>query len=254
MLALNEYLYLLKNLKGIVIPAENYLDEALIRWLSRRFRYRMIGVAQIAEDQFPETIDKSRLDKPPFHHLNFPFPSQAHWLAKLSLDPESNKFLKAVFLSSAYLSPLITTHPSNPEEDFFTSLEVYRGTSGIAPSDRDLRFNIRLGEYAMTDFAGSLLLESLEQLRCGAFNNKKGWQQYLNRRRKIAEEDVRKRYWRLWEKSVDENPTIIISYLDPLRFPSKDGHLKQILNDSTSSITEQINLLMCLVVNIQLKC
>lgn len=166
------YLQLVKNLRGIIFFSENVSPNAELEWLKRKFKYRELG--------FSETLKLGiswRKLKP---------------LTKIVNDPALDSLLQA----SRYVCPLLILK----EE----SLSAYGGaiTACIRTkqqlSDRDLKFNIRLVNYSITDF----YLDAINLALKGD----------LDGRCKLVNRDV-KRFWRIKHES-DGKPLIV--YIDPL--------------------------------------
>lgn len=167
-----KHLYLVKNLRGIIYFSEDADAEQEINWLKRKFRYRELGIS--------ETLGISSTWK------------------KLLILPNivENRELDSIFQASRFLCPLIVLKEKSLERLEKTVIARLRTRDRL--SDKDLKFNIRLLNYAITDF----YLKSIELARASDMEGRK----------KLAEKDL-KRFWRI---KADEEGKTLIAYLDPL--------------------------------------
>lgn len=171
----SEYLYLVKNLRGIIYFSNKSKAEKEIEWLKRKFRYRKLGIAKSLKEKSKLKLwDKLEI-------LSLPFEVNL----KLNLEIES------MLLASSFLSPLLIL-----KEETLTKLSNFL-ILGLKTKevldDRELKRNIRLANYSITDF----YLKAIKADR--------------KEKVKIAREDL-KRFWRI--KESKEGKSIIV-YLDP---------------------------------------
>ncbi|MBC7131067.1 hypothetical protein H5T51_07625 [Candidatus Bathyarchaeota archaeon] len=166
------YLYLVKNLKGIVYFSGERSPESELDWLKRHFRYRALGIS--------ETLGLT-----------------VKW-KNLIILPKivENPVLDSLFQASRLLCPLLILKEGSLKD--FGSAVVATLRTKQHLSDKDLKFNIRLMNYAITDF----YLKTIDLALKGD----------LDGRKQIAEKDL-KRFWRI-KPDADGNP--IIAYLDPI--------------------------------------
>ncbi len=167
-----QYLYLVKNLRGIVYFSQGLDVNKELDWLKRKFRYRDLGISETLklEKKWKKLIE----------------------LPQIVEDPA----LDSLFQASRFLCGLIVLKEKSLD-DFRKGIIVKLKTNEKL-SDKDLKFNLRLLDYAITDFY-------LESIELGKKSNLEG-------RRKLAEEDL-KRYWRI---ESDESGRTLVAYIDPL--------------------------------------
>ncbi|MCX8176969.1 MAG: hypothetical protein N3F10_01535 [Candidatus Bathyarchaeota archaeon] len=166
------HFYLIKNIRGIIYFSEDVNIEQEISWLKRKFKYRELGAS--------ENLSISLM-----------------W-RKLMILPKivESRELDSILQASKFLCPLIVL-----KEKSLGGLEkavTARLRTKDKLGDKDLKFNIRLVNYAITDF----YLKSIELAKTLDIEGRK----------KLAERDL-KRFWRI--KPNEEGKTII-AYLDPL--------------------------------------
>ncbi len=201
---MHEFLYRVKNLKGILVLPGTTDPEPLIKWLGMRFRNRHIG-CWYAGSEAGESGDPTlapfwkRLQKPPFVFLALPAP-----LTSLTeqLQTASSGWLSQVFLANLYCTPLI--FPANAVSEIVPAEGlVWSCRARSTLSNSDLKFNIRLADYAMTDFLHSLIPGTLAELLSLKSSREVG--ELLERRKTSAEGDAAARFWRLLEPSSSAN-------------------------------------------------
>lgn len=170
-----EYLYLVKNLRGIIYFSDKSKAEKEIEWLKRKFRYRKLGIAKSLKEKSKLKLwDKLEI-------LSLPF----------EVNLKLNSEIESMLLASSFLSPLLIL-----KEETLTKLSNFL-ILGLKTKevldDRELKRNIRLANYSITDF----YLKAIKADR--------------KEKVKIAREDL-KRFWRI--KESKEGKSIIV-YLDP---------------------------------------
>lgn len=170
-----EYLYLVKNLRGIIYFSDKTKAEREIEWLKRKFRYRKLGLAKSLKEKSKLKL-WSRVET-----LSLPLKEE------VKLNPE----IESILLASSFLSPLLILKEESLTK--FSDFLILRLKTRENLDDRELKRNIRLANYSITDF----------YLRAIKADERE--------RRKIASEDL-KRFWRI---SGDEEGKTIVAYLDP---------------------------------------
>lgn len=166
------HFYLVKNLRGIIYFSEQFSPKAEFDWLKRKFRYRELGVSESLK-------------------------LELKWKKLLTLPRiEDNPILDSLFQASRFICPLIVLREQSLE-DFGNAVIAQLKTSEKL-NDKDLKFNIRLVNYSITDF----YLQSIELAS----------KRDIEGRKRLAEKDL-KRFWRIKE---DENGKTLIAYIDPL--------------------------------------
>jgi len=168
------HLYLAKNLRGIIYFSRDITPKTEFDWLKRKFRYRELGVS---ENLKLELKWKKLLTLP-----------------KMVDDPVLDSLLQA----SRFVCPLIVLKEQSLKD--FRNAVIIQFKTSEKLNDKDLKFNIRLVNYSITDF----YLKSIELAA----------KQDLEGRKKLAEKDL-KRFWRVKE---DANGKTLIAYIDPLIF------------------------------------
>jgi len=166
------HLYLVKNLRGIVYFSAGIDVEKEINWLKKKFRYRNLGISETLGIKNP-------------------------W-KKLIVLPRivENRALDSILQASKYLCPLVILKHESLKDLKEIIIAELRTDEHL--SDKDLKFNLRLVNYSITDF----YLESIEL----------GKMRDLSGRKRLALNDL-KRFWRV--KRSDKGNTLIV-YLDPL--------------------------------------
>jgi hypothetical protein len=164
--------YLVKNLRGVVYFSTKLNVERELDWLKRKFRYRDLGISEALE-------------------------LKQGWKRLVKLPKiEDDASLDSILQASRFLCPLIVLgHESLGD---FGKAMIARLSTRERLDDRALKFNLRLVDYAITDF----YKEAIEL----------GMQRNLRARRELAMKDL-KRFWRV-EAAADGR--ILIAYLDPL--------------------------------------
>jgi len=165
-------LYLVKNLRGIVYFSRELFPKTELNWLKRKFRYRELGVSESLK-------------------------LELKWKKLLTLPKiDDDPVLDSLFQASSFICPLIVLREESLK-DFGDAVIVSLKTLEKL-GDRELKFNLRLVNYAITDFY-------LESIQLAAKSDITG-------RRKLAEKDL-KRFWRI---KADASGKTLIAYIDPL--------------------------------------
>lgn len=168
----HQRLYLVKNLRGIIYLSRGVSPEKELEWLKRKFRYRELGVS--------ETL-KLKLE----------------WKKLLTLPKiVENPVLDSLIQASSFVCPLIILKEDSLKD--FGKAVVATLKTREKLGDKDLKFNIRLVNYATTDF----YLKSIEL----------ALQSDMEGRKKLVEKDL-KRFWRVPENADGKT---LIAYIDPL--------------------------------------
>lgn len=168
------HFYLVKNLRGVVYFSEDTSPKTEFDWLKRRFRYRELGVSESLK-------------------------LELKWKNLLTLPKiENDPILDSLFQASRFICPLIVLKEQSLKD--FGNAVITRFKTSERLNDKDLKFNIRLANYSITDFY-------LKSIELAAKHDMEG-------RKKLAERDL-KRFWRVKE---DANGKTLIAYIDPLIF------------------------------------
>jgi len=168
----HQRLYFVKNLRGIVYLSRGVSSEKEFEWLKRKFRYRELGVS--------ETLKL-----------------ELKWKKLLTLPMiVENPVLDSLLQASSFVCPLIILKEESLKDFKKATVASLKTKEKLA--DKDLKFNLRLVNYAITDFYTKSIELAL--------------QSDLDGRKRLAEKDL-KRFWRIPE---DANGKTLIAYIDPL--------------------------------------
>ncbi|MEM1551864.1 MAG: hypothetical protein QXL91_02390 [Candidatus Bathyarchaeia archaeon] len=167
-----QHLYLVKNLRGIIYLSRDVSPEKEVEWLKRKFRYRELGVS--------ETLKL-----------------ELKWKKLLTLPKiVDNPVLDSLILASSFVCPLIVLKEESLKD--FENAVVASLKTKEKLGDKDLKFNLRLVNYAITDFYTKSIELALHS--------------DLDGRKRLAEKDL-KRFWRIPENTSGKT---LIAYIDPL--------------------------------------
>lgn len=173
------HLYLVKNLRGIIYFSKGFSLDAELEWLRRKFHYRELGISET---------------------LGF----EAKWENLLTLPRiVEDAVLDSLLQASKYVCPLIVLKEESLKD--FAGAIISSLKTREKLSDKDLKFNLRLANYAITDFY-------LKSIELAAKSDMDG-------RRRLAEKDL-KRFWRI---KADAEGKTLIAYMDPLL---KEGQIQ----------------------------
>ena len=165
-------LYLVKNLRGIVYFSRELFPKTELDWLKRKFRYRELGVSEGLK-------------------------LELKWKKLLTLPKiDDNPILDSLFQASSFICPLIVLREESLKDFGDAVIASLKTLEKL--EDKELKFNLRLVNYAITDFY-------LESIQLAAKSDVIG-------RRKLAEKDL-KRFWRI---RADASGKTLIAYIDPL--------------------------------------
>lgn len=219
----NQYLYLVVNVKGIVLAEAPFLSETLIQLLSRKFRYRKIGVVWgegKKDSSFP------RLRAEPFVELPFPFDRSA-----LGIDSPGllqDVVLKCLMFCGVYLSPWISLFNRQYSSGVLSDRPRPFSLENLRLDDADLKFNLRLGDYIMTDVAHHFMQQVYERLFRESSIAQEKLERFMALRFQAIQEDGKTRFWRLLENPTPGNKyTLAIHYIDPLPLFLRMGWLNK---------------------------
>jgi len=120
-----EYLYLVKNLRGIIYFSDKSKVEKEIEWLKRKFRYRKLGIAKSLKEKSKLKL-WSKLEI-----LSLPF----------EVNLKLNSEIESMLLASSFLSPLLILK----EETLIklSSFLILKLKTKEVLDDRELKRNIR---------------------------------------------------------------------------------------------------------------
>ena len=207
---LARYTYLVKNLRGVYIASSRDDIEEHVSWLSRKFRYRDLGVPQcLVEGR--EEVFKGRLSGNPFYQIDFP--TQHVKEVALEIVEALNSVgvdkctALALTLASSYASPVLAT--TSVIEELVESGVAIHIVEGPKLDDKSAKLHLRIVDYTVLD----AYLPSIEDAKRLAFDREK----LVESRKAFAEKDS-KRYWRFAGKGDNK----VIVYLDYLHLLPKE--------------------------------
>jgi hypothetical protein len=167
-----EYLRLVKNLRGVLYRSKGVTATRELAWLKGKFRYRWLA----ASEGLGLDVKWKNLVVVP----------------KLREDPA----LDSLFQASKFICPLIVLKERSLKD--FKKAVVLELKTEQELSDGDIKFNLRLVDYAITDF----YVESIELGKSGK----------LVERGELAQRDL-KRFWRIKPSARGRT---VVAYIDPL--------------------------------------
>ena len=204
------YAAIVKNLRGVVLfdlSEEGTWDS--VEWLTRRFRYRDLGLTPSVYRRYPERLERY-LGGNPFRLLTYPLPELERFSEELSrcagIDYEVAELL---VLSSTYVSPAIAIGRRFEPQLSRLSVEVVRTCREL--SVEDWKLHLRIADYTILDMYENAVSGALGIVEgCSA----EGLERTLNDRLEGIRRDVR-RYWRI----LCGEPTAraFLYYVDNLR-------------------------------------
>ncbi len=202
---LYRYAFLVKNLRGVIAAIEGDDLGEWVAWLSRRFRYRDLGVPPCLVEKHSRVFE-GRLGGNPFHRLEYPTVRVgeaageiASWLARVTGIDECTAH--SILLASAYASPVIAL-PAAAESLASSSLAVHV-VRGSRMGAKDARLHLRIVDYTVLDAYVESVEEAIRAIGAGDPGSLR------SARSERARRDE-KRYWRVAGKGSE---TIIV-YLD----------------------------------------
>ena len=219
---LPRYVSLLKNLRAIAFLDPNVKAPIKeIKWLRRRYRYRNVGIAQSLPIALNAEI-KEVFMKKPFEILKFPLPEIDQFVeVLLNVELKVPKYvIESLVLASCYVSALVVLG----RESFsaLKSFVAWKMRSTAELPETEVKRNLRIVGYAILDFHDRVIAEAYKTLKEvseiirkeeGIDKARKKLEKLIDKRRKIAEKDGEKRFWRLRQTGKGEERTVI-AYLD----------------------------------------
>ncbi|AEM38443.1 hypothetical protein Pyrfu_0573 [Pyrolobus fumarii 1A] len=208
---LHRYAFLVKNLRGVLAgaPADNL--EAYVPWLSRRFRYRDLGVPPCILRRAPSVFE-GRLGGNPFHELHYPTASVEHAAREMANRLSSATGLDeclahSLLLASAYASPVIALPGAAAE--LLSSRVAVHIVKGPVMDAQQARLHLRIVDYTVLDAYIESIEEAVEAIESG------GEPSTLRERRLERARRDEKRYWRIAGKG-DKPVIIYLDHVSPL--------------------------------------
>ncbi len=188
------YAMIVKNLRGVVAfdPNDPFAMKR-INWLTKKFRYRNIGVPlsllEAGKDYF-----KDKINGKPFRPLYYPVKVLERLSGKLGKFLGSEILGEALVFASTYISPLLLLSPKH-----FSVLEKYAVKTIYVCKEldnKDWKLHLRIADYTILDmyeYSISRAARILESLRQRNLLNREN---VLNEAKTKCAIDA-KRYWRI---------------------------------------------------------
>ncbi len=221
-IGLEEYVFLVRNLRGVYAPLPSDDHGRYVGWLVKRYRYRDIGVTDCTVEASPNVFE-DRLSGKPFHLLEPPTRSleKGVSMAEEALGDVIEPCLaRTILLSLVYASPLYLTAGSLGELRR-AGLVVYEVKGGI-PDLSSARLHMRITGYTVLDYYVESVRNALEAVE------KNKAEAVLMERTGFAEKDSR-RYWRI----VGKGEETIVAYLDHVHLLIEKDVAKKLVDPET---------------------
>ena len=221
-IGLEEYVFLVRNLRGVYAPLPSDDHGRYVGWLVKRYRYRDIGVTDCTVEALPDVFE-GRLSGKPFHLLEPPTRSleKGVSLAEEALGGVIEPCLaRTLLLSLVYASPLYLTADGLGELRR-AGLVVYE-VKGSIPDLASARLHMRIAGYTVLDYYVESVRKALEAVE------KSDAEAVLRERTVFAEKDSR-RYWRV----VGKGGEAIVAYLDHVHLLIEKGVAKKLVDPET---------------------
>ena len=206
------YAALVKNLRGVlIIDPNDELVPNILRWLSRRFRYRLVGVPpKVLEGLKSRGLNLTKQLRP----LHYPSKSLVELVSTCMeyLGGVDEYLIESTVLASTYVSPALAFGDEVIKEA--TKLGTYVVNSKVRLNNQYMKLHMRIADYSILD-AYESDIELLRRLWEGKLSPK----EYLREKEVEISKDT-KRYWRLTKpdtrggKLKECKPHPFLTYLD----------------------------------------
>ncbi len=231
---LARYAVVVKNLRGVVLfDLGEEGSWRVIEWLTRKFRYRDLGLPPCIVDRFRSRLS-SYLCGNPFRELVPPTGFANDFVdLVVSVSEFPREFVESIVYSSLYVSPLFVVgsrYSGFVDECSIGSVYVSRELS-----DRDWKLHLRIADYSITDMYLDCIEEACRALECMVSGDSGCVEDIIRGRVERVYKDM-KRYWRI--KSGEG--TVFLSYIDLLK----------ILYNSRDVVKEKISREYCICLSI----
>jgi len=263
-LNLPRYVSLLKNLRAVAFLDPNMqIPLPEIKWLKQRYRYRNVGISERLLIALKAEAKEFFLRKP-FEILKPPL-LEIEKFIKTILEIESEipaYVVESLILTSCYVNALIVLgRDSFPILDPFM-IWAMRSTAEL--TETEVKRNLRIIGYAMIDFHNKNAEQAYETLKeiAGRIKEKEdfdGAEKELGRlieeRRKLAQKDGEKRFWRL-RQAGEERERIVVAYLDVIPLISKillrkKSGLVDLIIGSTRNLSIALSLIPAFILQLE---
>jgi len=195
------------------------LPEEELKWLSRKYRYRNIGVSKLLFANLAESV-KAVFAKKPFVTLSAPL-DEIETLTRLISNYRSSipsYVFDSIIMASCYVNPMLII--GRESYGVLERLATWALHSTCELPDIEVKRNTRIIGYAILDFHEKTTAKTYEILhdvvsRLSESENTAIREIYeiVEERKKLAQKDGEHRFWRLREKGKLAE-RVVIAYLD----------------------------------------
>jgi len=257
--SLYELFPIVKNLRGVVYFREGTQVGALLKWIRRKFQYRIIGVI---ESLIAAADDESRkvLTGKPFLALPRAFEAMDELVSAASEAGVPKNAAEALLCASAFVCPLLLLR-----REAFGDVKHFAIETVESPdlTDSEMKLHLRIIDYAALDahaascrVAEEICTKVAELVSARKFSPARGAiTRAINREQKLWGEDCRKRFWRLTEKKGARKKPVVVylhnllllrKIIDSEKIASKLG---DVLVESREEIASCLGLVPAFVID-----
>lgn len=214
------YAATVKNLRGVILfenPSSNTIE--IINWISKRFKYRDIGIPYDLYSEMPKEIRRK--------FIELYYPSKELEITEKILTKIYDfdiKLSRSLVLSSIYIAPLFNI--SYSYENDISKISICNVYVKDSLDEKSWKLHFRISDYSILDFYKQAVDESMDIIKLlnrGSLND-----EYVKRviteREKRIYKDIN-RYWRV----KSEKGIKFLSYIDNLKL-ILDGISSGIIN------------------------
>jgi hypothetical protein len=218
--SLSRFVSLLKNVRAVAFLDPNApLPREELKWLTKKYRYRSVGVSSRLLRSLPENL-RTVFEKKPYVELSAPL-AEIETLSDLISHHRSDVpsyVFDSIVMASCYVNPLLII--GRESYDVLKELTVWTLSSSSELPDVEIKRNTRIIGYAILDFHEQTTTEVYENLQNAILNLSKRKETALGmvrkiveKRRKLAQKDGEHRFWRLREKGKLKE-RVVVAYVD----------------------------------------
>lgn len=208
------YAAIVKNLRGVVVA--DLSDDTVwnrIRWLTRKFRYRDLGLPPTIVSEYKTSLSKY-LGGNPFRELVYPIDELKN-MVKLYIGKVgfSIELAEALTLASTYISPLLIIGDKYLHQLSKLREVIIDKVLVCKPMDDNLwKLHLRIADYTILDMYEKSVTEALEVIKALTTNRMVNVENILGERELRIRKD-KKRYWRI----LCDQGKVFLVYVDLLR-------------------------------------
>jgi hypothetical protein len=218
--SLSRFVSLLKNVRAVAFVDPNVsFPEKELKWVSRRYRYRSIGVSGRLLANFAENM-RAVFAKKPYVTLSAPL-AEIETLTRLisNYHPSIPSYVfDSIIMASCYVNPLLII--GRESFGILEKLTAWALHSTSELPDVEIKRNLRIIGYAILDFHEKITTETYETLKGAVSRLPKSKKtttreirKMVEKRRELAQKDGEHRFWRLREEGTSAK-RIVVAYLD----------------------------------------